>query len=65
MAHGVHPAVKRVEPARFDPSRERPPADPSLQQLSTPDDPMLPLSEASDHRIRAKVAYFGTYTVLN
>ena len=65
MPHGVHPAVKRVEPARFDPPRGRPPTEARVEQLRPPDDAMLPPSEGRNHRVRAKVANFGTYTVLN
>ena len=56
VAHGVHPAVKRVEPARFDPSRDRPPANPRGEQLGPPDDTMLALRKGRDHRVRPKVA---------
>ena len=65
MAHGVHPAVKRVEPARSDPSLDRPRADARRDQLRTRDDAMLPPREGRDHRVRAKVANFAPYTVVN
>jgi hypothetical protein len=56
--------VKRVEPARFDPPRDRPPADPRGEQLRTCDDPVLPPRQRRDHHVRPKVENFGTYTVL-
>ena len=65
MTHGVHPAVKRVEPARFDPSRDRPPANPRGDQLGPPDDAVLALRKSRNHHVRPKVENFGTYTVLN
>jgi hypothetical protein len=65
VAHGVNPAVKRVEPARLDPSRDRPPANPRGDQLSSADDAMLAFRKGRNHRIRPKVENFGTYTVLN
>jgi hypothetical protein len=64
VAHGVHPAVKRVEPARFDPPRDRPPANLRGHQLGSPDDAMLALREGRNHGVRPKVENFGTYTVL-
>jgi hypothetical protein len=65
VTHGVHPAVKRVEPARSEPKIDRPGADPGGEQLRTCDDAMLPPREARDHRVRAKVANFAPYTVVN
>jgi hypothetical protein len=65
VAHGVHPAVKRVEPARPEPKVDRPGADVRRDQLRTCDDAMLPPREGRDHRVRAKVANFAPYTVVN
>jgi hypothetical protein len=65
VAHGVHPAVKRVEPARSDPELDRPPPDPGGYQLGTRDDAMLPPCESRDDLVRAKVANFAPYTVVN
>ena len=65
MAHGVHPAVKRVEPARSDPELDRPPPDPGGYQLGTRDDAVLPPCESRDDLVRAKVANFAPYTVVN
>jgi hypothetical protein len=65
VSHGIYPAVKRVEPARFDSPCDRPPAHARREQLGTPDHAMLSPGEPSDHRVQAKVAWFGTYTVLN
>ena len=65
MAHGVHPAVKRVEPARLDPPLDRPRPMPAAINWRSGDDAMLPPREAGDHRVGAKVADFGPYTVLN
>jgi hypothetical protein len=65
VAHGVHPATKKVEPARLDSPPDSPPADTRRHQLGPSDNPVLPPCERGDHQIGAKVAYFGTYTVLN
>ena len=65
MAHGIHPAVKRVEPAPFDPSLDRPGPQPRREQLLSANHSMLPLRKARDHRIRPKVAYFSPYTGVN
>ncbi len=65
MAHGVDPAVKWVQPARPDPERDGPPADPGVQQLRPGDHTVLALRKPRDDRIGPKVANFGTYTVLN
>jgi hypothetical protein len=53
-----------VESARFDPSPDRPPAEPCRHQLRSADHPVLAAGQVRDHRVRAKVAEFGTYTVL-
>jgi hypothetical protein len=65
VAHGVHPTVKSVEPARSDPQLDRPGADPGGHQLGPTDDPMLPPRESGDHLVRGKVANFAPYMVVN
>jgi hypothetical protein len=65
VAHGVHPAVKGVEPARFDSSLDRPRPHRRREQLAPADHPVLRLGKARDHSIRAKVAYFSPYTGVN
>ena len=54
MAHGVHPAVKRVEPARLDPMLDRSDSDARREQLRTPDHPVLPPGEDRDQLIDGK-----------
>jgi hypothetical protein len=54
-----------MEPVRFDPPRDRPPANSRHHQLGPADDPVLAPGKGRNHRIRPKVANFGTYTVLN
>ena len=65
MAHGVNPAVKRVEAARSDSSLDRPGADSHGDQLRSRDDAVLPPSEAGDHLVGGKVVAFAPDGVVN
>jgi hypothetical protein len=65
VAHGVNPAVKRMESVPFEPSLDRPHADSRAKQLRTTDDPILSAGKRRDHLVRGKVAYFTPYTGVN
>ncbi len=62
MAHGVHPAVKGVEPARLDPVLDRPRSDAGGEQLRTRDHPVLPAGERRDQLVDGKRDGFGPYS---
>ena len=65
MAHGVHPSVKGVEPARFDPVHDCPGPDAGGEQLRAPDDPVLPAREPGDHLVDGKWDGFCPYSGKN
>jgi hypothetical protein len=64
MPHRVHAAVNGVEPARLDPSLDRPGADPRSEQLTPAHHPMLPPSERRNDAVGAKVENFAPYAVV-
>jgi hypothetical protein len=65
VAHGVNPAVKRVELARSDPVLDRPGSQPRREHLLAADHSVLPRRKPRDYGIRAKVACFSPYTGVN
>ena len=64
MAHGVHPSVKGVEPARADPSLDRPRSNPGRDQLTAPDHAVLLAGQGSDHLVEGERDGFAPYAVV-
>jgi hypothetical protein len=62
VADGVDPAVKGVEPARFDAVPDRPGPHSGGEQLRPSDHPVLPAGKRSDHLIHGKRDAFGPYS---
>ena len=65
MAHGVHPAVNGVEPARPYAVLDRLGPHSRSEELRAVDHPMLPPREAGDHLVHAKWDGFGSYSTHN
>ena len=59
VTHGVHPAVKEVEPAGLNSPFDRGGLHAGSEQLRAAHNSVLAPGERGEHRIRAKVACFG------
>ena len=62
MAHGVHPAIKEMEPTGIDSPTDRARPEPDGEQLRPTHDSVLMGGERCDRRVRAKVSAFDPHS---
>jgi hypothetical protein len=65
MPHGVHAAMKRMQPPMLQPPNDCAPRESERDKLRPRHDPVLAPREARQSLVRTTRLHFGTYTVLN